>query len=70
MLNVSEDDYGQYECTARNTEGVSRHRVTLDVKSRPETPSELRVTNVSHDSVNLVWTPGFHGGMDQYFRIK
>ena len=26
--------------------------------------------NVTHKSVFLTWVPGFHGGMDQYFRIR
>ncbi|XP_059086903.1 synaptogenesis protein syg-2-like [Tigriopus californicus] len=70
IFNVSNNDYGAYECVARNTEGVSRHRVPLDVKSRPDPPSSLQIVNVTHESVSLVWTPGFHGGMEQYFRIK
>jgi hypothetical protein len=28
------------------------------------------VVNVTHKSVYLSWVPGFHGGMDQYFRIR
>lgn len=31
---------------------------------------KLRVENVTHDSVFLSWEPGFHGGMDQFFRIR
>ena len=50
--------------------GTSRHRLILDVKSRPDPPTSLRVANVTHDSAHLVWTPGFHGGMDQYFRVR
>ena len=42
----------------------------LDVKSRPDPPTGLKVTNVTHNSVHLTWSPGFHGGMDQHFRIK
>ena len=44
--------------------------MTLDTKSRPDTPESLQVVNVTHDSVHLAWAPGFHGGMDQYFRVK
>ena len=35
-----------------------------------EPPSALRVVNVTHRSVQLEWQPGFHGGMDQYFRLE
>ena len=70
IKNVTHKDYGTYECIARNSEGISRTRVILDVKSRPDPPSDLHVVNVTHNSVHLAWNPGFHGGMDQYFRIK
>ena len=33
-------------------------------------PSALRVVNITHRSVQLEWQPGFHGGMDQYFRLQ
>lgn len=51
-------------------QGSTRTRIVLDVKSRPDPPSGLKVTNVTHNSVHLTWSPGFHGGMDQHFRIK
>jgi hypothetical protein len=25
---------------------------------------------VTHKSIHLNWVPGFHGGMDQYFRVR
>ena len=68
IRGVSSLDYGAYECVARNTEGSSRTTVQLDAKSRPDPPDQLRVVNVTHASVLLSWRPGFHGGMDQYFR--
>ena len=70
IYNVTHKDYGSYECVARNTEGVGRSRILLDVKSRPDPPAELHVVNVTNRAVSLAWVPGFHGGMDQYFRIK
>ena len=70
IYNVTHKDYGSYECVARNTEGVGRSRVLLDVKSRPDAPSQLHVVNVTNRAVHLAWIPGFHGGMDQYFRIR
>ena len=35
-----------------------------------EPPTELRVVNVTHRAVKLEWQPGFHGGMEQYFRLR
>lgn len=70
IYNVSSSDYGLYECVARNTEGSSRHKISLDVKSRPDAPRDLRLLNVTHEEAHLSWTPGFDGGMDQYFRLR
>lgn len=70
IYNVTNNDYGGYECVARNSEGITRQQVDLDVKSRPDTPMALRVSNVTHRAVKLEWQPGFHGGMDQYFRLR
>ena len=42
----------------------------LVVMGPPDTPTELSVSDVTHNSVHLSWTPGFDGGMEQYFRIK
>ena len=50
--------------------GRTRRRIPLDVKSRPDAPVDLRVSNVTHNAAFLTWTPGFHGGMEQYFRIR
>ena len=91
VFNVTNDDYGLYECVARNSEGtlfmflltrqlgvtkllnvlgVTRHRIPLDVKSRPDRPTHLHLVNVTHNAAHLVWTAGFDGGMDQYFRVR
>lgn len=43
IFNVTNTDYGDYECVAKNSEGSSRHRILLDVKSRPDTPTQLQV---------------------------
>ena len=48
--------------------GSSKHRIILDLKSRPDAPSALTVVNVTHESAHLNWQRGFHGGMEQYFR--
>ena len=50
--------------------GRSKRRISLDVESRPDAPMDLRVSNVTHNAAYLTWTPGFHGGMEQYFRIR
>ncbi|KFB47304.1 AGAP010742-PA-like protein [Anopheles sinensis] len=67
---VASNDYGQYECIARNELGNVKEKVRLDVTSPPDPPVSLNVLNVTHDSVTLAWTPGFDGGMKANYRIR
>ncbi len=50
--------------------GLERSAVYLNVTSRPDPPSYLQILNVTYNSVNLTWTPGFDGGYDQTFKIR
>jgi len=68
ISDLSAKDYADYECVARNSEGSARTRVTLGPRSAPEPPSKVTVDNVTHESSVINWQPGFHGGMDQFFR--
>ena len=67
---VSSNDYGAYDCFAQNEMGVDRTIVNLNVTSSPDPPSYLRILNVTYNSVNLTWTPGFDGGVPQSFKIR
>lgn len=55
---------------ARNELGFATSSPRLEVSSAPDPPSLLTAVNVTHDSVTLVWTPGFDGGMKASFRIR
>ncbi|XP_040568180.1 nephrin isoform X2 [Lepeophtheirus salmonis] len=68
--DVGIKDYGTYECIARNTEGSARQKIVFDVKTKPDIPSKLRVDKILHESVHLMWVPGFNGGTDQHFRLQ
>ena len=70
MSEVSSADYGAYDCIARNSEGLDRHTIRLNVTSRPDPPSQLRVLNVTASSVALAWTQGFDGGHEQHFMLR
>ena len=70
MKNVSSGDYGKYGCIAQNEEGLGRSTVHLNVTSRPDPPSQLRVLNITYNSVMLSWIVGFDGGHEQHFRIR
>lgn len=67
---VTNSDYGNYECSARNELGESKENVRLDVTSKPDTPITLNVLNITHDSVTIAWTPGFDGGMKASYRVR
>lgn len=70
VRNVSSGDYGAYDCIAQNEEGLDRHTIHLNVTSRPDPPSQLRVLNVTASSVMLAWTQGFNGGHQQHSTIR
>lgn len=44
--------------------------VHLDVTSPPDKPTDLQVSNVTHDSVTLIWKKGFDGGLPTSYRIR
>lgn len=70
VTHVTSADYGTYECVARNELGFTTITLRLDVTSAPDTPTLLKVLNVTHDTVTLGWTPGFDGGMTASYRIR
>lgn len=68
--NTSADDFGQYECVARNNHGQASTTLEFSKPMRPDTPLELRVDNVTDDAVLLSWTGGFDGGLPVYYRLR
>lgn len=70
ITHVTNSDYGNYECVARNDLGFSTTSPRLEVTSAPDPPDALTVANVTHNSVTLTWTPGFDGGMRSSYRIR
>lgn len=70
IAGIRSADYGLYDCVARNEMGTNKFQVTLSGISRPDPPLALHVVNVSHDSVDLAWKPGFNGGLPQAYRLR
>ena len=68
--DVTSNDYGPYECIARNDLGFDAMAIAFNRTSRPDSPRSLRVVNVTSGSVMLRWMPGFDGGLPQTFRIR
>ena len=70
ISNVTSKDYGAYDCIAQNEMGLARYGIYLNVTSRPDPPSNLKVLNITYNSVNLTWTPMFYGGFQQSYKIR
>ncbi|XP_044576167.1 nephrin-like isoform X3 [Cotesia glomerata] len=70
ILRVTQRDYGKYNCRASNSMGQITDFVQLDVTSPPDKPTDLQVSNVTHDSVTLNWKKGFDGGLPTSYRIR
>ncbi|XP_071513815.1 nephrin-like [Panulirus ornatus] len=70
VKNVTAEDYGDFECRAENRLGSSRVTLRLQAPTKPDTPLHLQVTNATHNSVHLAWTPAYDGGLHQKFRIR
>ncbi|XP_055904488.1 nephrin isoform X2 [Eupeodes corollae] len=68
--SVLNDDYGVYECVAKNMHGESSAAIQLNKPSRPESPQKLMINNVTDNSVLLSWIAGFDGGLPVYYRIR
>ena len=70
VLDINPADYGMYECTARNAEGVSKTQIVLQQPAIPDQPLDFHVANITTESVLLSWTPGFDGGAEQIYRVQ
>ncbi|XP_057323480.1 nephrin-like isoform X4 [Microplitis mediator] len=70
IVRVTQRDYGKYNCRAFNSMGQITDVVHLDVTSPPDKPTDLQVSNVTHDSVTLIWKKGFDGGLPTSYRIR
>ncbi|XP_037946701.1 nephrin [Teleopsis dalmanni] len=68
--NTSADDYGPYECVVRNIHGQASSTLELIKPTRPDIPLAINVDNATDDSVVLVWSPGFDGGLKTYYRLR
>jgi echinoid len=63
ITSISELDYGEYTCTARNAMGHLETNIRLQPKGSPEKPNSLIAVASTHNSVTLQWDPGFDGGL-------
>lgn len=70
IKRVAPADYGDYDCMAKNDLGQTNETINLKVTSPPDPPLELKILNVTHDSVTVGWIPGFDGGLRATYRVR
>ncbi|CAF3009640.1 unnamed protein product [Rotaria sp. Silwood2] len=70
VYNVTKSDYGIYQCKVENKLGIDMIQIILTGLTIPDSPSQIHITNTSHSSVLISWTPGFDGGFQQTFQIR
>uniref|UniRef100_A0ABM0LX40 Uncharacterized protein LOC102800796 n=1 Tax=Saccoglossus kowalevskii TaxID=10224 RepID=A0ABM0LX40_SACKO len=71
ILNViPEVDHGVYTCHASNIIGSDYFNITLAGKREPGSPTNVRTTGISWDSVNITWDIGYNGGSSQWFYVS
>jgi hypothetical protein len=61
LLTVNQSDSGAYECVARNNLGSNRIAFNVSVLRQPDPPIDVRLFDVSSDSVKLSWRLPFDG---------
>lgn len=70
VQNVTPIDYGEYTCTAQNSQGSQQTTVRLGGTSKPDPPYAITVVDKNFNGIKLTWTPGFDGGLYQAFRVR
>nr|CAB3264425.1 nephrin [Phallusia mammillata] len=69
---VHSDDslVAKFRCIATNSLGQDETEVKLVPRGPPDAPSEVTVTNITHDAISLSWQAGFDGGAPQTFLLQ
>lgn len=64
VLDVSDDDYGDYTCKGENTMGDHKTIIKLQPKGPPEAPLDLHLVSKGTDNLEIGWEEGFDGGIE------
>ena len=62
VFDIKNEDYGEYICKAENNMGDQKTVIKLQPKGIPDSPAELKVSNIGTSSVEISWQDGFNGG--------
>lgn len=61
---VQKKDSGYYIVCAKNRFGVDKQTVELDVADVPDSPKDLKISDIGRDTITLIWTPPNDGGSE------
>lgn len=61
---VQRKDSGYYVICAKNRFGVDKQTVELDVADVPDPPKDVKVSDISRDTLTLIWSLGNDGGSE------
>ncbi|XP_050417567.2 nephrin [Patella vulgata] len=62
--------YTSYTVNVSNNIGYTEIEYQVTALSKPDVPSNINSLPPSHDSICIIWTPGFNGGGQQEFIVQ
>lgn len=63
VINLVGTDYGEYMCRVVNSLETIRAPIRLQPKGSPEKPNNLQAADLGSNYANILWDPGFDGGL-------
>ncbi|CAK9303677.1 unnamed protein product [Gordionus sp. m RMFG-2023] len=67
--DLNAGDLGMYTCIINNVMGFSEHHISLQSKSKPDPPTDLRSDLITHESASILCSTGFDGGYLQKINL-
>ncbi|CAF0774952.1 unnamed protein product [Adineta steineri] len=62
LIKITNKDFGSYRCIAENLLGKEEWTYTIVSRGKPETPHDIRVSDVTSSSFKIQFSPSFDGG--------
>ncbi|XP_013408315.1 hemicentin-1-like [Lingula anatina] len=64
------EDFGTYTCVVKNAAGERGFTFILEMRGKPDPPTDISALKVSAVSVTVQWTSNKNGGYEQTFTIQ
>ncbi|CAF2499193.1 unnamed protein product [Rotaria sp. Silwood2] len=62
LFHITKKDFGSYRCIAENLLGREEWTYTIVSRGKPETPHDIRVSEITSSSFKIQFSPSFDGG--------